>query len=122
MVFHEELYPKRQKMGAQSSSLSPSGIRVILSGNQVGTVALIKLWFLQWKVHCVPLAGFEWHFFQNGKVRISFHPEKPSGTTSKPIQGLRASQLSEVRKPRGLSRVALMASKCNNYLAKVQIL
>lgn len=33
-------------------------------------------------------------FLLGGKVRISFHPKKPSGTTSKLIQGLRALQQS----------------------------
>lgn len=40
--------------------------------------------------HCVPLVGFDWHFFWEGKVRVPFHPEKPSGTTSKLFQGLSA--------------------------------
>lgn len=46
--------------------------------------------------HFVPLVGFLCAFFffflNGGGVKTSFHPEKPSGTTSKHIQGLKTLQ------------------------------
>lgn len=65
-------------------------MRALCVQHQVSVAAWISSGFSPEVGHCVPLVGFDWHFFWEGKVSAPFHPEKPSGTTSKLFQGLSA--------------------------------